>query len=499
MDKRFVSIWFRYFATDWFSLRQPELKKRPMVLRMPSHGRMIVSAINAEAERNGLTRGMVLADARALVPALEVLDDEPEKISRVLSKLGEWCIRFTPFVALDSTDGLFFDATGCAHLWGSEEKYLSDIIQKIMARGYSVRAAMADTPGAAWAIARYEKKGGVIPPSKHIDALLPLSPQALRLEQETVERLHKLGLHQINQFIRLPRTAMRKRFGSQFLQQLDKAIGQEMEMLEPIQPVEPYQERLPCLEPIVTAVGIEMALKQLLEKLCLRLQQEQKGLRTAVLKGYRVDGKLECISIATSRPSHHVPHLFKLFEIKISSMEPALGIELFVLEAPKVEDHLPQQEKMWEAAGGLHDLRLSELVDRLTNKIGADRIHRYLPAEHHWPERSYQSTDSLQKKPDADWRTDVIRPVQLLPSPLRIEVTAPIPDYPPLLFRHNGKVHSIVKADGPERIEQEWWLQQGQHRDYYRVEDEEGHRYWLFRLGHYHEETYTWFLHGYFA
>jgi len=450
MDKRFVSIWFRYFATDWFSLRQPELKKRPLVLRMPSHGRMIVTAINAEAERNGLKRGMVLADARALVPALEVLDDEPDKISRVLTKLGEWCIRFTPFVAIDSTDGLFFDATGCAHLWGSEEKYLSDIIQKIMVRGYSVRAAMADTPGAAWAIARYEKKGGVISPGKHIDALLPLPPQALRLEQETVERLHKLGLHQIKQFIRLPRTAMRKRFGPPFLQQLDKAIGQEMEMLEPIQPVEPYQERLPCLEPIVTSVGIEMALKQLLEKLCLRLQQEQKGLRTAVLKGYRVDGKLECISIATSR-------------------------------------------------GGLEDLRLSELVDRLANKIGADRIHRYLPAEHHWPERSYQSTDSLQKKPDADWRTDVIRPVQLLASPLRIEVTAPIPDYPPLLFRHNGKVHSIVKADGPERIEQEWWLQQGQHRDYYRVEDEEGHRYWLFRLGHYHEETYTWFLHGYFA
>jgi protein ImuB len=150
-------------------------------------------------------------------------------------------------------------------------------------------------------------------------------------------------------------------------------------------------------------------------------------------------------------------------------MEPALGIELFVLEAPKVEDHLPQQEKMWEAVGGLHDLRLSELVDRLANKIGADRIHRYLPAEHHWPERSYQSTDSLQKKPEADWRTDVIRPVQLLPSPLHIEVTAPIPDYPPLLFRYNGKVHSIVKADGPERIEQEWWLQQGQHRDYYRI------------------------------
>jgi protein ImuB len=116
------------------------------------------------------------------------------------------------------------------------------------------------------------------------------------------------------------------------------------------------------MEPIVTATGIEIALQQLLQTLCLRLQQEQKGLRSAIFKGFRVDGKIECVEIATSHPSHSVKHFFKLFGIKLSTIEPALGIELFVLEAPKVEDHLPQQEKMWDVSIGLEDVRLSELV-----------------------------------------------------------------------------------------------------------------------------------------
>jgi protein ImuB len=256
---------------------------------------------------------------------------------------------------------------------------------------------------------------------------------------------------------------------------------------------------LPCLEPIVTAIGIEIALQQLLTTLCFRLQQEQKGLRIAIFKGYRADGKVEHVDIGTNRPSHNVNHLFKLFEIKLPAIEPALGIELFTLEAQKVEDHLPQQEKMWQGSGGLEDIRLSELIDRLAVKIGSQSIHRYIPDEHYWPERSYKPALSLHENLTAAWRADKLRPLQLLLTPEPIEVTAPIPDYPPMLFRHKGKLHKITRADGPERIEPEWWIEQGQHRDYYRVEDEDGNRYWVFRLGHYHDKTYQWFIHGFFT
>ncbi len=498
MENRFVSIWFRHLATDWFSLHQLQLKKRPFVLRASSHGRMIITATNSLAEAKGLYCGMALADARAIIPDLEVLDERKDLAQKLLKRLAEWCIRFSPSVAIDYSDGLLLDASGCAHLWGSDQHYVFAITHKLNERGYDVRISMADTIGAAWALARFGRASLIVPTGLHAEALMGLPPEALRLEIDTVTRLHKLGLHQVKQFMQMPRASLRRRFGQHLLMRLDMALGQEIETIEPVQPIEPYQERLPCLDPISTVTGIEIALKQLLTTLCSRLRQEQKGIRGCHFKCLRVDGETEQISIGTSRPSHHVSHLFKLFEFKLSSIEPALGIELFILVAQKVEDYLPAQEKMWEGSSGLDDVRLSELLDRLSNKVGMQSVHRFLPEEHYWPERSIKSTSSLQETPTTPWRVDKPRPLQLLPSPEPIEVTAPIPDYPPMLFRYQGKVHQIIKADGPERIEQEGWIQHGQHRDYYRVEDEAGHRYWLFRLGHYHEKSFRWFLHGFF-
>ncbi len=276
MAKRYVSIWFRYLTTDWFTLRQPQFKTLPFVLRASEHGRMIITAANAIAEQQGITRGMVLADARAMIPSLQIQDDKPDLANKLLNRLAEWCIRFTPVVATDPPDGLILDVTGCPHLWGGDIPYLQNITTKLYTRGDHVHAAMADTIGAAWGIARFGNSI-VIERSKHIEALMHLPPQALRPEPEVAERLHKLGLHQVKQFIRMPRTSLRKRFGNHFMMRLAQALGQLDETLEPIEVPELYHERLPCLDPIVTAPGIEIALQQLLEKLCARLQQEQKG------------------------------------------------------------------------------------------------------------------------------------------------------------------------------------------------------------------------------
>jgi len=499
MSKRYVSIWFRHLATDWFSLRQPQLKSLPFVLRSPSHGRMVITSANAIAESHGIHQGMVLADARAIVPKIEVKDDKPDLREKLLMRLAEWCIRFSPIVAVDLPDGLLLDASGCTHLWGGDQNYVNDIAQKLSARGYDVHVVIADTIGVACGVARFGRGHQVVSSEEHFNVLMALPPEALRVEAEVIERLHKLGLNKIRQLVKIPRASLRRRFGQLINTRLNMALGIEMETIEPVVPIEPYQERLPCLEPIVTRNGIEIALRQLLETLCFRLQQEQKGIRTSVLKCYRLDGKIEHVEVVTSRPSHSVMHLYKLFELKIQAIDPGLGIEMFVVEAPKVEDHLPLQEKMWEGSVGLEDVRLSELLDRLANKVGTQSIHRYLPDEHYWPERSIKLTTYLLERPTTEWRVEEPRPVQLLQTPELIEVTAPIPDYPPMLFIYKGKEHRIVNADGPERIEQEWWLQLGQHRDYYRVEDEEGNRYWLFRLGHYHDVTYQWFLHGFFA
>jgi protein ImuB len=499
MAKRFVTIWFPHLRTDWFALRHPALKQLPFVLASPDHGRMMITATNILAQAQGIAIGMAVADARVLIHSLQTLDDQPELADKLLNRIAAWCIRYTPIVAVDLPDGLLFDVTGCAHLWGGERLYLENIITRLKTLGFNTRAAMADTIGTAWAVARFGQESPIIESEQQRAALLSLPPAALRLEADTILRLEKLGLREVRNFIALPRPALLRRFGQHLLRRLDQAVGNEEEWIQPVQPVVPYQERLPCMEAIVTATGIEIALQRLLETLCRRLQQEQKGLRTAVFKCYRVDGKIESITIGTNRPSHNTLHLFKLFEIKIPTIEPASGIELFILEAPKVEVAQPAQENLWKSNRGLEDTGLSELLDRLAGKIGADHIHRYVPDEHYWPERSVKLAASLNEKSIITWNTGRPRPLQLLSQPEKIEVSAPVPDYPPMLFRYKGKLHKIIKADGPERIEQEWWLQQGQHRDYYYVEDEEGSRYWLFRLGHYSDKSYQWFVHGFFS
>src|SRR5690349_17453675 len=137
MNKRYASIFFRHLVTDWFSIREPEkeLKKSPFILRAPSHGRMIITATNALAEAKGIHSGMAVADARALIPELQIKDDKPDLIPKLLRRLAEWCIRFTPVVAVDLPNGLMMDVTGCSHLWGGDESYINDITNKLNARG----------------------------------------------------------------------------------------------------------------------------------------------------------------------------------------------------------------------------------------------------------------------------------------------------------------------------------------------------------------------------
>lgn len=297
----------------------------------------------------------------------------------------------------------------------------------------------------------------------------------------------------------MPPAALRRRFGEGLLSRLRQALGEEDEHISLLRPVPPYEERLPCLEPIRTAAGIEIAIGKLLEMLCKRMAGEGKGLREAILTCYRVDGKTVQAAVATNRPTANVPHLLRLFALKVPQIEPALGIELFMLEAPKVEDAHTMQETLWTKPPGLEDTALAELLDRLEGREGTRAIYRYLPDEHHWPERSIRTAKSIGEKPATPWPKDRPRPTRLLARPEPVEVTAPIPDYPPMLFRYRGEAHPIRKADGPERIEREWWMDSGEHRDYYQVEDDKGRRYWLFRSGHYEQDNNRWYIHGFFA
>ena len=388
-----------------------------------------------------------------------------------------------------------------AHIYGTARRsILKTSCKNYINQDITAKIAIGDTIGAAWAMARFGSRVNIIPPNEQINQLLSLPPEALRINPGMAARLHQLGLRQIRQFIGMPRRVLQRRFTGELLQRMDHATGVQEEYIQPVvSPVE-WQERLPCLELIITRTGIEIALQQLLELLCARLNREQKGIRQCIFKTYRIDHAVLEITIGTHRGSVNAKHLFKLFEEKLSGIDPGMGIELFVLEAPVVEDISAIQKQMWNNAAVLSDHRIAELLDRLSGRIGSENIYRYFPDEHYWPERSVKKVHSLQQKMTAPWMLGRPRPLYLLPSPQPIQVAAPVPDYPPMMFRYKNILHTIVKADGPERIEREWWMDSGDHRDYYTVEDEKGQRYWLFRSGHYTEEAkWKWFVHGFFA
>ncbi|MBS1530916.1 MAG: DNA polymerase Y family protein [Bacteroidetes bacterium] len=501
MPKRFLSIWFRRLLTDWKTIRQPDLKGKSIVFARPDHGRMLIVAVNAAAEKYGVAEGMTVADAKVIAPNLEVFDDKDGRNLKLLKGLAEWCLRYTPLVAIDAPDGLLLDVTGCTHLKGGEPAYIKDLVTRLKALGYDVRPGIADTIGCAWAVAHCADSGLIVGENEHRTALMPLPPTALRLQGDLVHRLRQLGLYHIGSFIHMPKSVLRRRFGADMVLRLYQALGQEEEFLLPLKEPVAYSERLSCLEPVRTRPAIEHALQVLLEQMCKRLYVEGLGARDATFSWYRIDGKNGNIDIGTNHPSQHVEHLFKLFAIKLDTVAPGLGIELFVLDVGKTEPVSQKQSDLWAAQPGLNSDEVAELLDRVAGRTGNKSINRYLPDDHYWPERNTRVSDSLLEEPTSEWRTERPRPIQLLQPPEPIDAALALtPDYPPKMFIYRGQRHVVVNADGPERIEHEWWLEEGEHRDYYIVEDEDGGRYWVFRSGHYDaDQPQHWFIHGFFA
>ncbi|TAE08135.1 MAG: DNA polymerase Y family protein [Bacteroidetes bacterium] len=501
MLEQYVVIWFPYLVVNWLQVRNTQWLGMPIVLYQTVKNRMVVTHYNRLAQQNGITLGMPLADARAILPSLLVLQEPAENAATILPNIAQWFIRYSPEIAICEPDKIIINASGCCHLWGGSQAYVQHIQNRLTVLGYTIRLALAGTIGMAWAQCVYGASGTVIPNGQERQALASLPPQALRIPTAVVGKLYNLGIHSIQALSVLPPYTLRRRFGAGVMQQLYYALGTLPEPFVPIQPVHTYKEFLYCLEPIVTATGIEIAFKNLIEKLCTALQKNGVGIRTCVCQCFRVDGKVQTVQIACTKATVNQVHIFKLLELHISSIEPALGIELFTLHATQVEAYVPMQDQFFHAhAYSIESDAVAQLLDTIANKIGKNTIALYQPAQHYWPERSIQATTQPTNEVATPWLKLQNRPTILLSKPVPIGVTAPVPDYPPMNFKYQGKLHKITRADGPERIEQEWWLQTGEHRDYYYVEDEHGARYWLFRLGHYDaQKNNQWFLHGYCA
>lgn len=492
MPKRFMSIWFRYLLTDWKTVRQPSLKGVPLAFTRPDHGRMLVCTQNLEAVNYGVRQDMTAADAKVIAPGLVLFEDKPGHHLKLLRHFAEWLLRYTPLVMLDPPDGLLLDVTGCTHLKGGETEFVKELVGRLKSLGYTVRPGMADTIGCAWAVAHQAETGLIVPAGGQRNALVGLSPASLRITGELPVKLNQLGFYTVGDFIHMPRSVLRRRFGNDLVLRLYQALGQEPEFLLPLAEPVPYSERYPMLEPIRTREAIEYHAYALIDTLCKRLYGEGLGLRSATLTYLRIDGKSGQLVIGTNHPSQRTEHVFKMFQQKFEQIEPALGIELFILDATKTEPAIDKQSLLWSAKPDSKSELVAELLDNIAARVGENNIHRYLPAEHYLPEKIAQNTTDLNAQA-ADWLSDKPRPLQLLDPPESIEAMALTPDYPPKQFIHRKQRHIISAADGPERIECEWWEQPDGYRDYFNVEDEEGRRYWIFSTADKH-----WFLHGYF-
>lgn len=499
MRARYLAIWFRYLPTDVLVRQQPHWRKQPLVWVEPEHGTMRVRAASPEAQQEGVYVDQKLADARALVPALQEAHQLPQPIELILHHLGLWLIRFSPDIHLHPPDTIFINSFGCDHLWGGEEAYMRTIHRRMAELGFYTQVALADTPGAAWACAHYGKSFTTVPPKQQNQALAQLSPIALRIPESVQAGLTKLGFLRIEQLLPLPASSLRKRFGEVLVRQLHFALGDIPEWLEPIHPPGGWMSRFPCLHPVRGGNEIRHILQHLLTELEHQLGSKQQGARHFRFTIFRVDNKRQSIDVETQLPTSDAAYLLRLFEARLPKLDPHQGIELFQLDTPAPEPLLIQQERCWTDTVVAQDtIGWTSLLDRLHSKLRRDQVQRYVVTEKHWPELACASVSVAEDPPQLPLRLAVVRPMCLLDPPEPIGVSAPVPDYPPMLFRYAGEVHRVVRADGPERIEQPWWIHSGQHRDYYLVEDEFGRRYWIFRLGHYQpEQRDNWFLHGY--
>lgn len=496
---------------------------RPLAIYAKEGGAYQLTGVDARGSALGLHLAMSLADARAMQPKLEAVEAEPEEDARTLDNIAAWCERFTPIVVVDPPEGLFLDITGCAHLFGGEEKLRELIVTRLAAQGFGARAAIGPTPGAAWAFARYHQKRTITlrdalraslasnaADENLADELAPLPVEALRLDPEAAALLRRVGLKTIGQLLDAPRSSFTARAGENAMLRLDQALGRTREALTPRRPAPMVFALRRFLEPIFTADAILHVANDLCSDIVEKLDVRGAGVLRAELVLFGVDGRDRIVAVNVSRPLREVAPLMRLFREKLNLVGESLNAE-FGFEAARLD--VVRLARIDEAARTLADVeetaaspeKINAIVDVLSSRLGPKRVLRPHLHEEHAPERasgwrSALNTGSEAKtlKPPADGV--LRRPIRLFAPAQQIEVMASVPDGPPIRFSWRRVMREVVRAEGPERISGNWQRRE-MTRDYYRVEDKQGRRYWLYREGLYGETNAPprWFVHGLFA
>ena len=492
--KRMLSIWLPQLAIERWAKSADSPPDAPVVLIVEgAHGPIVHAVTKAAAER-GARAGARLTDARALDPALLAMPADPEGDAVLVRRLAKWADRWSPLVEMDG-DGLRLDVTGVAHLFGGEDGLVRDVRQRFAVLGLTTRVAIAPTAAAAWALSHFAHF-----PSTD---LAPLPVSALRLDADTVRTLERLGLKTIGALLDVPRLALARRFrgAENVVDALDRALGRKPEPLTASPVHSPPRANLRLEEPAIYPEAALQALERLIPDLVRQLQERHLGARRLSLTGFRVDGSVVVASVATTIPSREPKHLQRLLGDKAAALDPEFGFDAFALTADWTESLGAAQESLVEEPSG--EREVARLIDRLTVKLGTRTVRRPQPYESHLPERAGGWIAALSKSEPVSL-PPVRRPQRLLDRPEAIDVIYATPEGMPRRFVWRRAVHDIARAEGPERIAPEWWRQpsSARLRDYYRVEDSTGRRYWIYRegvMGDGRGGLPAWFMHGLFG
>jgi protein ImuB len=506
---RVVSLYLPAWPTDRLTRKlrgaAPRDEERPLVLTGRVGGRREVFAANRAAQAAGLRVGMAVTKAQALVAALDVRDAEPAADARGLESLALWALqRYSPVAAADPPDGIVIEATGAAHLHGGEAAMLAEMVEKLALAGVAARAAIADSWGAAHAFARYLAGPVLVAPAGESEkTLLRLPVAALRLAAPMVADLRRLGFACIGDLAAQPRAPLALRFGPQLHRRLDQALGVLREPIEPVRPPELIEARRMFAEPIGAAETLARYTGQLVAELCERLEAKGLGARRLDLLFHRVDRGIAAIRVGTAAPVRGPKRLTRLLCDKIETIDPGFGVEMMSLCAARAEPFETRQIRT-SLLSDEPERDVSALIDTLANRVGEDRLYRFAPVASDVPERAIRKIPPAAPPAGGSW-PDWPRPARLLAPPEPIETVALLPDHPPVSFNWRGIRRRVRRADGPERVFGEWWKRDAELatiRDYFRVEDEAGERFWIFRAGDGEDAasgSQSWFMHGIFG
>lgn len=442
-------------------------------------------------------------------PQVEIVEADPEADARLLGALADWCDRYTPLVAMSGNDGLFLDITGCAHLFGGEEAMLKDVVTRLAEQGFRALASLASTPGMAWAGARF-LDGIRVAQGGEREALSPLPLPALRLDGPICERLESVGLRTIGMVMAAPRAPLARRYGAHLLLRLDQALGGVEEAISPRLPVPTLGVERHLIEPVSATHDIERLVLSLAETLKADLERRGEGARALELVLFRVDGLVFRLRLGVSRPLRDPPTIQRLFREKlaVSKIDADFGFEMVRLAALATSAFRDDQTSLTGRNENAEE-DLAQFADRICARLGGSAIVQPRLVASHLPERAvsftpFRATSAAVRKVRSEPFPLIERPIRLLARPEPVEVAAAeIPEGAPASFRWRRVFYRVARAEGPERIAPEWWLDKpdAPTRDYFRIEDEEGRRYWLFRQGLYGAtpELPRWYMHGLFA